>query len=56
MSELSLTATTTSLGNVRLVVRMRGADSSDYTASAILKFEAGSLDCIADDVRDLFLV
>lgn len=53
--ELSLTATTTSLGNVTLVVRM-SADSGDYTASAILKFEAGSLDCIADDVRDLFLV
>jgi hypothetical protein len=51
--ELSLTATTTSLGNVTLLVKMN-ADSGDYTATAVLKLEAGSLDRIADDVRSLF--
>jgi Family of unknown function (DUF6228) len=51
--ELSLTATTTSLGKVTLLVRMN-ADSGDYTATAVLKLEAGSLDRIAGDVRSLF--
>ncbi|MBR8416416.1 DUF6228 family protein [Burkholderia dolosa] len=53
--ELPLTATTTSLGKVTLIVEMRAA-SGDYTdtATATLKLEAGSLDRIADDVRSLF--
>lgn len=51
--ELSLTATTTSLGNVTLVIKM-SANAGDYTASAAIKLEAGRLDCIAEDVRSLF--
>lgn len=51
--ELSLTATTTSLGKVTLVVEM-SAGSGDYTLTATVKLEAGSLDRVADDVRSVF--
>lgn len=51
--ELSLIATMTSLGKVTLVVKM-SVDDGDYTATAVLNLEAGSLDRIADDVRSLF--
>lgn len=51
--DLSLTATTTSLGNVTLVVEM-STHSGDYTAKAVLKLEAVSLDRVAAEVRSLF--
>ena len=53
--ELSLTATSTSLGKVTMLVEM-STDSGSYTATATLKLDAGALDRIADDVRSLFSV
>jgi len=51
--DLSLTATSTSLGKVTLVVEM-SANSGDDTLKATLKLEAGGLDRIAHDVRSIF--
>ncbi len=48
--ELSLAATTTPMGNVTLIVKM-SVNDGDYTATALLKLEAGSLQRIAEDVR-----
>ncbi|MGA4005806.1 DUF6228 family protein [Ralstonia nicotianae] len=50
---LSLAATATSLGHVTLFVRM-SANDGDYTATAVLRLEAGSLERIAEDVRAVF--
>jgi hypothetical protein len=52
--ELCLTATSTSLGNVTLIVEMM-AESGGYTAAATLKLEAGNLGRVADEVRSLFI-
>jgi hypothetical protein len=51
--ELSLKATTTSLGSVTLAVKM-SVDHGDCTVTALLKLEAGSLERIADNIRALF--
>jgi len=51
---LSLAATTTPLGKVTLVVKM-SVNDGNFTATALLKLEAGSLQRIAEDVRAVFL-
>lgn len=51
--ELSLAATTSSLGNVTLVVKMY-ANSGETSLTAVIRLEAGNLDRIAADVRSLF--
>lgn len=50
---LSLAATATSVGHVTLLVRM-STNGGDYTATAVLRLEAGSLERIAEDVRTVF--